>query len=291
MEINYKSGLTGFQTEDGVRYVVAAQELSDKVITTLATEANAIFFPAIDGVSQDEFCEIISCTSPKGVRISQSYKDLTCLQDKVLLEEIILPRDVKSFDDFSNLKNLKIFEGQISEIKSNIECCNSLKNLTLHKLKTKSKSFESINLPGSLLSLKVNLGNIVSTNGIKKVSDLKHLSFEYMSKLEDLSELPELKELRDLELYSCKKALNNDVFKALSSLETLKLNNCGKIENLEFVKYLSSLRKFTFVNTVVENDDLSPLLDCKNLEYAGFMDKRSYNLTFDLIHDKLRMKT
>jgi hypothetical protein len=57
--------------------------------------------------------------------------------------------------------------------------------------------------------------------------------------------------------------------------------------DLTWTEGMNRLDLFSFVETNVEDGDLSPLLDLPMLRYVGTMDKKHYNYKFNRINELL----
>jgi len=57
--------------------------------------------------------------------------------------------------------------------------------------------------------------------------------------------------------------------------------------DLQWTRGMNRLDQFSFVETNVEDGDLSPLLDLPRLRYVGTMDKKHYNYKFAKLNELL----
>jgi hypothetical protein len=114
---------------------------------------------------------------------------------------------------------------------------------------------------------------MTSLAGVEHLVSLQRISVYGATKLRSIASVSALRALTTLELEACKKVEDINQLRS-GSLQRFILSNCGSIPNLRFVTDLPSLKTFTFVDTRIEDGDLSPVL---HLEYVAFDDKRHYS--------------
>lgn len=129
--------------------------------------------------------------------------------------------------------------------------------------------------------------NIRSFDGIANNGPIKRLETHHCVKLEDGTGLLELRDsLEWLHINTSKKFCFPDVHH-LKNLKVLCLNSCGALPSLDFLYELPGLVDFRFVNTVVMDGDLTPLVEHPSLVSAGFLNKRHYNLSDEEVKSHL----
>ena len=80
-----------------------------------------------------------------------------------------------------------------------------------------------------------------------------------------------------------KKIKDHNLVSGLKLIERLAFNNCGVIPNLRFLSSLKNLVDFRFVDTVIEDGDLSY---CEGLKVVKFFPKKHYtHKKEDFIYD------
>jgi protein phosphatase 1 regulatory subunit 7 len=152
---------------------------------------------------------------------------------------------------------------------------NNLTQLYLGKFNSKSKNLEEIPDYPNLEELEFNQSPVTTLNGVSKFQKLKTASFNYLTKLEDISDISS-PTLELLDFHTCKKIKNHEIVKKLKSLKILRFNDCGEIPSISFIRDLPNLDDFRFVNTNVLNGDLTP---CFGLKSVGFFMKKHYSHT------------
>jgi len=60
--------------------------------------------------------------------------------------------------------------------------------------------------------------------------------------------------------------------------------------DLKWTRGMDRLDMFSFVETNVEDGDLSPLLELPTLRYVGTMDKKHYNYRFEEMNEILEQR-
>jgi len=139
--------------------------------------------------------------------------------------------------------------------------------------------------------LEITQTNIASLAGIETLEDLRYFHLSNAGKLRTLEALgAETIDLRELDIQTAKKIESYQPLGTLRRLRRLKLSSCAPMPNLSWVAGMNWLDSFSFVETNVEDGNLSPLLELSKLRYVGTMDKRHYNLKFDAINEMLNSK-
>ena len=235
----------------------------------------------------------------KSISISgMNYKEnnVDFLSEIIDIEKLSIKSPfIKSFNGLSKLKklnelNLGDVESEINLEKNssierltvvmnkNVLGLNQLKNLKelrMWKYAPKSKDLKELSSLEAIEELEIYQSPIKSLYGCGKLKKLKRLELYYMSKLEYIDEIDEnVNSLKHLRIDSCKKIKNHEFVTKLINLELLAFDNCGVIPNIKFIKSLPNLKDFIFVNTNIEDGDLSP---CSGLEYVGLLNKKHYS--------------
>ena len=180
--------------------------------------------------------------------------------------------DIKTKDtvDFSLLPNLRkcSIDGKINKI--NFDQAFNLKELHLWHFKTKSKNLSELPFIPNLDSLSIGWGSFTSFAGLVRLPMLQKLELEYCTKLENIEGIEVLSQtLKFLAIHQSKKLSNAEHVVSLPNLKILRLNSCGKLNNLEFLYMLKNLEDFRFVDTLVEDGDISVL--CKHPSIKWFL--------------------
>lgn len=191
--------------------------------------------------------------------------------------------------DFSCFPELEVYVGDWHAANSNVNGCRELRQLRIRQFKPKSLTLGEIAHTTRLEWLELTQTGIASLDGIETLDDLRYLEVAYASKLESLDPLTLREmEIREIEIQNAKKIRSYTPLAALPRLRRLKLTACAPMADLEWTKGFEWLDFFSFVETNVENGDLSPLLKLPKLQYVGTIDKKHYNIRCDALNEMLR---
>ncbi len=172
----------------------------------------------------------------------------------------------------ASFPELEAFRGNWDE-GLNLAQCPKLSVLSITGFKP-GIDLEKFPAPPSLTDLGLIQSPITSLAGISRMKRLRRLELAYLPKLEKLDDLAELADLQFLDLNKCKKIKNHSIVSQLKNLTVLRFNDCGTIPNLQFIDEMKCLEEFRFVNTLIEDGDLHPLL---RLKRVGFLPKKGYS--------------
>ncbi|EMR05526.1 hypothetical protein C772_02498 [Bhargavaea cecembensis DSE10] len=159
------------------------------------------------------------------------------------------------------------------------------------KKENKSSNFFKFNQFENLLSLELVLTNVTEFNDFKGCHSLKRLGLwrnRNLQSFEGISDLSNHLEVLIIQ-YARKLKVDEELFQ-MKELKTLSLVGISPLESLDFLKHFPKLEKFVFVDTDVLNGDMTPLLEHPTLRYAGYLDKRHYNVKSDEMERLLKEK-
>lgn len=198
--------------------------------------------------------------------------------------------------DFSWFPELELFVGDWHVDNCNIGHCRELRTLRLRQFKPQSADLSDFADVTRLESLDIVKTDISSLSGVKTLEDLRYLEIAYAPKLTSLDSLSVGDcGIREISFESVKKVSSYKPIASLPYLRRLKLFSCAPMPDLKWTKGMNRLDSFSFVETNVENGDLSPLLDLPRLRYVGTMDKKHYNYKFaklnELLDERARANT
>lgn len=180
-----------------------------------------------------------------------------------------------------------------------LHLCDNLKVLRLRGYSPKSRNFRIEDFPTGLTFLSLGQAKVNSLEGIEGLSALEELSLLYLRgldsiqplsalselrllklinlpKLESMSPLTRLRYLRVLELDCCSRLREYEVLSEIASLRDLKISKCAPIPSLSFLDKMPPLEFFSFVDTNVEDGNMTPLF---RQTAVGFLRKRHYSHT------------
>lgn len=150
-----------------------------------------------------------------------------------------------------------------------------MKRLELRNYKPRGKDLRELPEYANLEEFELIRSPIQSLAGLERFKKLKRLSLYYLSKLEGLAAL-QSGSLEYLHCDVCKKICDHEHVTCLKKLRVLHFANCGTIPSLAFLRRMPKLEEFSFVDTDIEDGDLTPCLDLKRV---GFLRKKHYSHT------------
>lgn len=193
--------------------------------------------------------------------------------------------------DFSCFSELEVFVGDWHIDNSNVHRCEELRQLQVWQFKPKSLDLSDFANTTRLEWLYLTQTGIASLAGLETLRDLRYCEIAYAPKLESLEVLTSDRiELRELSFRKAKKILSFEPIAALRCLRRLNLFDCASMPDLKWINGMEQLDFFSFVETNVEDGDLSPLLNLPSLRYVGTSDKKHYNYKFTAINELLSQR-
>jgi hypothetical protein len=193
--------------------------------------------------------------------------------------------------DFSWFPELEVFVGDWHRDNRHVSRCQELRQLRAWHFKPKSADLQELAHTTRLEWLALTQTNIMSLTGLETLEDLRYLDLAYAPALESLDVFrPGRLQLRELSIEKAKKIASYEPIAALPWLRRLKLSWCAPMPDLKWTKGMDLLDNFSFVETNVEDGDLSPLLELPKLRYVGTMDKKHYNYKFNAINEILSQR-
>lgn len=190
--------------------------------------------------------------------------------------------------DFSCFPELEVFVGDWHADNSNVRCCGELRQLRAWKFKPKSQDLGDLANTTRLEWLHLTQTGIASLDGLETLEDLRYFELAYAQKLESLDAFrSDRLGIRELAIANAKKLASYDPIAAIERLRRLRLTSCAAMRNLKWTAGMNYLDSFSFVETNVEDGDLSPLLGLPRLQYVGTMDKKHYNYKFAALNELL----
>ncbi len=190
--------------------------------------------------------------------------------------------------DFSCFPLLEVFVGDWHADNSNVHRCDELRGLRVWQFKPKSRNLSDIANTTRLECLALTQTGIASLEGLETLEDLRYFEMAYAPNVASLDVLtPGQIQLREIEIQNAKRIAAYRPLAELCRLRRLKLTACAPMSDLKWTSGLDYLDFFSFVDTDVEDGDLSPLLRLRRLRYVGTMDKKHYNYKCDALNELL----
>jgi protein phosphatase 1 regulatory subunit 7 len=177
--------------------------------------------------------------------------------------------------DVSKIPSLEVLSVDRGTTVINLCNCQNLKQLTMALYNPSSKNLEELSHLNKLNYLSIYRSRVISLKGLAKLRNLRYLFIDHFPDLLSINELENLSDnLIVLTIEGCKKIQDFELVTSLKQLNVLKFINCGSLPNLRFIKHMPNLRAFVFVDTNIEDGDLTP---CLVLEAVGFNDRKHYS--------------
>lgn len=213
-----------------------------------------------------------------GIIVPEDFADLSILNSLHKLKTLGFADNKKTVIDLSNFPDLTTLACEYSKRLVSLESCEQLRSLTLTNYKSDSANLTTLPDLTSLNSLDLFVTRIASLEGIERFPFLEELTLFRASQLENIESLREVKgTLKAIEIDTCKKIVSYEVLGELENLERLLISKSKPIASIEFVRSLPKLDFFSFMETNIEDGDLSP---CVGIGYVGFDNKRHYSHKF-----------
>ena len=260
-----------------------------------------------------DYTELLECSRCQGLRVS-GIADLSFLGEfpNLLYLEIVDQKRVntRQLDGLTNLRGLYVESpsagidftcfpelesfgcGQWHAENRNLDKARELRRLRIWGFKPVSKDLcDLANIP-RLECLELDKTTILSIAGIETLEDLRYVDMAYAPKLESLDAFASKGvRIRELAIEKAKAIASYKPIASIDRLRRLRLSYCAAMPDLKWTKGMRHLDFFSFVETNVEDGDLSPLLKLPKLRYVGTMDKRHYNYKFKELNESLEQRT
>ena len=188
--------------------------------------------------------------------------------------------------DFSCFPELEGFGGKWHVENENLDQARELRWLKLDSFNPASKDFADLAGIPRLERLKIVRSTVLSLVGIETLEDLRYAELFYMSKLKTVDAFTALSvDIRELAIENANAIDSYKPIASIPRLRRLRLSHCAAMPDLTWTKGMENLDFFSFVETNVEDGDLTPLTKLPKLRYVGTMNKRSYNYTCEKLHE------
>lgn len=193
--------------------------------------------------------------------------------------------------DFGCFPELEVFVGDWHPDNSNLNRCQELRQIRAWKFKPRSKDLSDLTGVTRLEQLAVTQSDLTSLAGVEALEDLRYLDVAYVPKLESLTALSKCGVgIRELDITNARNVRNYKPIASLQKLRNLRISYSAPMKNLKWTAGLNNLDSFSFVDTNVEDGDLSPLLKLPKLRYVGSMNKKHYSHNCDDLNEVLNQR-
>lgn len=150
-----------------------------------------------------------------------------------------------------------------------------LKALYIRGYKPRTKDFAELPQYQSLTEVEINQGNLSSLEGIECLPKLVSAGLFHLRQLKFVAVLGKTN-IERLHVEDCKIIADFESLRECRELKSLRWINCGKLKTLKDLNGFEKLEEFRFVNTIIEDGDMTPLLRMKSV---GFLKRSSYSHT------------
>jgi protein phosphatase 1 regulatory subunit 7 len=131
-----------------------------------------------------------------------------------------------------------------------------------------------------------------SLSGIEYCPNLQKLDIGYCSKLENINGLLSCKNLIEIEMTNLKRLTSMRPIFHLSKLQRLIVEKVPSVKDIAGIKELKSLNHLAWIDTEIEDGDLSPLLAMPNLTHCYVRpNKKHYQPTTNYLYDTIKART
>lgn len=193
--------------------------------------------------------------------------------------------------DFGCFPELEVFTGDWHSDNHNLHLSRELRRLMIWQFQPRSCDLADLAGIVRLEQLEITQTSITSLAGLETLADLRYLEIAYAPKLESLDTLASGQSgIREISLSHAKKIQSYRPLAAISHLRRLKISSCTPMSDLKWTAGMNELDFFTFVETNVEDGNLTPLLSLPKLRDVGTMDKRHYNYKCNALNDILKQR-
>ena len=190
---------------------------------------------------------------------------------------------------FNKLKNLQSLSCELKDITLNLPKlkalvatfgkntvispeCKMLETVTVHRCNDYGHFWSQMQKFPSVKRIDLTFGTLPDLSSICELPKLEELRFLYLKKLSDIKGIVALKNtLKSLwfEEAAGKNITDWSPLGELTKLEELVINNNSVISDLHFLDSLLNLKSFRFWGVKITAEDLSPLVNVKEVAYYG----------------------
>jgi Leucine-rich repeat (LRR) protein len=283
--------------------------LKEEVIEFIKKEGiYAVTISYTDGFGQDNTLFLRQLYWIRNIRIVVFQLNLDGLEYLPDLEKIFVAENNSEPIDFSNLPKLVEAEFVWTKKRQSIVNCSMLKKLKLYGFKNKDLS--DFNKLKNLEYLALVTTRVEIMNGLEKLPLLKTFEMHYNSKITELTTIDNCVNLKEITITHCSKLKNLAILRKCTQIEILEISDCKSVENnevifdlinLRILAYVSScpiislkkipqlkhLERFIIYDTNVEDGNMNPLLELKNLSVCVFRNKKHYSMTVEEIESAI----
>jgi hypothetical protein len=203
------------------------------------------------------------------------------------LEFLGLGQDRKIGIDFSQFEKLQELRMVFHPKDIIAGAASSLQTLAMRSYKSKLRDLSELPVMPHLKQLELVTPNIQSLYGIENQPQLTDFHPAYCRSLKSISALRHTNVER-IDFSSCSKITDWSSLAGMKRLQSIRMSSCGILPSIKFLNECPEMNEFRFVNTIIGDNDLSPLL---RLDSVGFFNRRGYSHTEKEIDDIIYART
>ena len=266
----------------------------------LASASKDLIDGAADGIfintSGDYKFDNLNCLQQlpkfKALAMVGELSDTTIISSMTWLEHLSTePAKVKnpSLNALVNLKSLSITLGP--ELQLPCVYLPSLKTLRVWSLKDKNLDCLKF-FPDIEDLIVIQASHLENLHGLRHCLKLRKVDIGYCPKLENTSGLLSCVNLIEVELTNLKRIKSLDSIYQLTKLQRLIVKNVPSVKNISGMTKLKSLQHLAWIETEIEDGDLSPLLEMPNLAHCHVRpNKKHYQPTATYLYDTIKARS
>jgi len=267
--------LTGSWQDDFKKHIDGSRVIGIRLSKSMGWEAeNLDFLSQLAGLRTIEI-------------FNWDVKDISILEQHQQIESISLECAFKKFD-FSKLTNLRYSYVRWRPGAETLFHCTGIEYLQIDNYPfedfTPLRELKNINNL-NLLSRK-----LVNCTGIESLSNLEKLTLSYCTSFGDIMAIGKSNNLREINFTSCKKVNDVTDIGKLHKLTKLLMENCVSVSSVKPLLGCTALQELYLIGMSIDDGDLSPLLEIKNLQEVAIAKKRHHSHTSQEINDLLSMR-
>jgi Leucine-rich repeat (LRR) protein len=211
----------------------------------------------IASVDDYDFSFLLLLKGLKRLSINIEGKNRIDLSDQINLENLAI-----------EWRNGKIF---------GLENCQNLTSLCL--INFKEEDFIAIESIIKLKELNIKTASVRTCNGLENLTALENLSLGYCENLKSIHQINGKQNLKSLSIEACSKIEDYESLEDLPNLQNLELIDCKGIKSIGFISRFPSLKKLSLLgNTDILDGDMTPATKVEELFYKH---RKHYNVKIE----------
>lgn len=216
-------------------------------------------------------------------------QSVTWINSLTALEYLQVDGIYKGMIDFDALPNLTAVEIELNKSTQGIlNSSGNISSLSLNKFKGTLHDFDH-NTAKNIKTLGLEGGSLTSLEGIDKFINLKELCLSRLTKLTNIGALAKCQKLEHLNIDSCNKIENYEVFGSLSTLRELLFSN-KELPSLSIIPKETIEKVILGERTLILDENVETFFEFPKLKRAVFRNKRGYKYGAIEINEMLALQ-